>query len=64
MGRAVMLHLRTCVAECHRCGASTVLLELVVRAVCRGEFDDWEGPAARHTLDADGCPERDAERDL
>ena len=44
--------------------ASTVLLELVVRAVCRGEFDDWEGPAARHTLDADGCPERDAERDL
>lgn len=42
---------------------AAVLLGLVVRAVRRGEFDDWEGPAARHYLDADGCPERDAERD-
>jgi len=40
-----------------------VLLFLVLRAVRRGEFDDWEGPAARHFLDADSCPERDAERE-
>ncbi len=37
-----------------------VLLALVLRGVWRGDFDDWEGPAARHHLDADGCPERDA----
>jgi cbb3-type cytochrome oxidase maturation protein len=36
-----------------------VLLALVVRAVMRGEFDDWEGPAARHFLDDDSDPERD-----
>ena len=41
---------------------AAVLLVLVVRAVRRGEFDDWEGPAARHFLDADGCPEREGER--
>ncbi len=43
---------------------AALLLGLVIRAVRRGEFDDWEGPAARHYLDADGCPEREAERDL
>jgi cbb3-type cytochrome oxidase maturation protein len=40
-----------------------VLVALVIRAVRRGEFDDWEGPAARHFLDADECPEREAERE-
>ena len=39
------------------------LVALVVRAARRGEFDDWEGPAARHFLDRDVCPERDDERD-
>jgi len=39
-----------------------VLLALVVRAVRRGEFDDWEGPAARHHLDDDAQPERPGER--
>lgn len=38
------------------------LLGLVLRAVRRGEFDDWEGPAARHLLDDDVLPERDADR--
>lgn len=38
------------------------LLWLVLRAVRRGEFDDWEGPAARHFLDDDTRPERDADR--
>ena len=33
------------------------LLALVVRAVSRGDFDDWEGPAARHFLDDDHEPE-------
>jgi cbb3-type cytochrome oxidase maturation protein len=37
------------------------LLALVVRAVSRGDFDDWEGPAARHFLDDDQAPE--VERD-
>jgi cbb3-type cytochrome oxidase maturation protein len=41
---------------------AVILLVLVLRAVRRGEYDDWEGPAARHYLDADACPERDAER--
>jgi cbb3-type cytochrome oxidase maturation protein len=41
---------------------AAVLLWLVLRAVLRGDFDDWEGPAARHFLDEDGCPERDDER--
>lgn len=35
------------------------LLGLVVRAVLRGDFDDWEGPAARHLLDDDDAPEVD-----
>jgi len=38
-----------------------VLLALVLRAVRRGDFDDWEGPAARHSLDDDSSPEREAE---
>jgi cbb3-type cytochrome oxidase maturation protein len=37
------------------------LLWLVIRAVRRGDFDDWEGPAARHLLDDDRAPERDGE---
>ena len=37
------------------------LLALVVRAVQRGDFDDWEGPAARHLLDEDADPEVDPE---
>jgi cbb3-type cytochrome oxidase maturation protein len=36
------------------------LLALVLRAVGRGDFDDWEGPAARHLLDDDRDPEQDA----
>ena len=43
---------------------AAVLLWLVLRAVLRGDFDDWEGPAARHFLDEDGCPERDDERSM
>lgn len=34
-----------------------VLLALVVRAARRGEYDDWEGPAARALLDDDATPE-------
>ena len=41
-------------------GIGGVLLALVVAAVRRGDFDDWEGPAARHFLDDDRAPERDA----
>ena len=37
------------------------LLGLVLAAVRRGDFDDWEGPAARHLLDDDRAPERDDE---
>jgi cbb3-type cytochrome oxidase maturation protein len=37
------------------------LLALVVRAVARGDFDDWEGPAARHFLDDDHEPEVEGE---
>jgi cbb3-type cytochrome oxidase maturation protein len=39
------------------------LLALVVRAALRGDFDDWEGPAARHFLDDDSDPECDPEAD-
>ena len=39
------------------------LLALVVRAVSRGDFDDWEGPAARHFLDDDHAPEVEGEAD-
>jgi cbb3-type cytochrome oxidase maturation protein len=38
---------------------AAVLLFLVVRVVRAGGFDDWEGPAARHWLDEDTCPERE-----
>ena len=37
------------------------LLALVLRAVSQGDFDDIEGPAARHFLDDDRAPE--VERD-
>ena len=37
------------------------LLGLVIRAVLRGDFDDWEGPSARHMLDDDASPEIDAD---
>lgn len=37
------------------------LLGLVIRAVLRGDFDDWEGPSARHMLDDDAAPEVEAE---
>ncbi|NNL65130.1 MAG: cbb3-type cytochrome oxidase assembly protein CcoS [Myxococcales bacterium] len=39
---------------------AAVLLWLVVRSVRAGDFDDWEGPAARHLFDDDRCPERNA----
>jgi cbb3-type cytochrome oxidase maturation protein len=39
------------------------LLALVLRGVRRGEFDDWEGPAARHFLDDDRAPEVEGEHD-
>jgi hypothetical protein len=32
----------------------------VLRAVRRGELDDMDGPAERHALDDDRCPERTA----
>ena len=35
------------------------LLGLVLRAASRVDFDDWEGPAARHFLDDDRAPEVD-----
>jgi len=37
-----------------------VLVALVVRAARRGEYDDWEGPAARMIFDDDSNPEREA----
>jgi cbb3-type cytochrome oxidase maturation protein len=40
---------------------AAVLLGLVIRAVRRGDFDDWEGPAARHFLDDDRAPEQDGD---
>jgi len=40
---------------------SASLLWLVVRAVRRGDFDDFEGPATRMLADDDRCPERRAE---
>jgi len=36
-----------------------VLVALVVRAARRGEYDDWEGPAARMSFDDDSVPERE-----
>ena len=35
------------------------LVALVVAAALRGEFDDWQGPAARAVLDDDATPELD-----
>jgi cbb3-type cytochrome oxidase maturation protein len=40
------------------------LLLLVIRAVRQGDFDDWEGPAARHHYDDDRTPEREGEIDV
>jgi cbb3-type cytochrome oxidase maturation protein len=40
---------------------AAVFLFLVVRAARRGEFDDWEGPAWRHSFDDDSTPERESE---
>lgn len=37
-----------------------LLLCLVVRAARRGDYDDWEGPAARALLDDDATPELEA----
>jgi nitrogen fixation-related uncharacterized protein len=39
---------------------AAALTALVVRAAARGEFEDWEGPAARAVLDDDSTPEREA----
>ena len=38
---------------------AAALLALVVRAARRGDYDDWEGPAARAQLDDDTTPERE-----
>jgi len=38
-----------------------VLLALVVRAVHRGDYDDWEGPAHRMLYDEDSVPEIEGE---
>ena len=40
-----------------------VLLALVVRAARRGEYDDWEGPAARMVFDDDTDPEIERTRE-
>jgi cbb3-type cytochrome oxidase maturation protein len=40
---------------------AATLLALVVRAARRGEYDDWEGPAARMLHDDDSTPEFDGE---
>ena len=39
--------------------AAGILLVLVIRSVRAGDFDDWEGPAARLHHDNDECPELD-----
>lgn len=36
---------------------AAALLWLVLRAVREGQFEDWEGPAARHLFDDDRTPE-------
>jgi cbb3-type cytochrome oxidase maturation protein len=38
-----------------------ILLFLVIRAVREGQFEDWEGPAARHLFDDDRTPEVEGE---
>lgn len=40
-----------------------VLLALVVRAVHRGDYDDWEGPAHRMLYDEDSVPEIEGDAD-
>jgi cbb3-type cytochrome oxidase maturation protein len=40
---------------------AATLLALVLRAARRGDYDDWEGPAARMLHDDDRCPEREGE---
>jgi cbb3-type cytochrome oxidase maturation protein len=37
-----------------------VLVALVLRAARRGDYDDWEGPAARVIYDDDSTPERES----
>jgi cbb3-type cytochrome oxidase maturation protein len=39
------------------------MLVLVIRAAREGQFDDWEGPAARHQADDDCTPELERSRD-
>jgi cbb3-type cytochrome oxidase maturation protein len=39
------------------------LLAIVIHAVRRGAFDDWEGPAHRVVLDDDRVPEREGPGD-
>ena len=39
---------------------AAVLVAMVVRHARSGGFDDWEGPAWRHTFDDDRTPEREA----
>jgi cbb3-type cytochrome oxidase maturation protein len=36
---------------------AATLLFLVIRAARAGEYDDWEGPAARMLYDDDSTPE-------
>lgn len=43
---------------------AATLVGLVIHAVRRGGFDDWDGPAWRHHFDDDREPERDASRDV
>ena len=40
---------------------AAALLWLVVRAAREGQFEDWEGPAARHLFDDDRTPEVEGE---
>jgi cbb3-type cytochrome oxidase maturation protein len=40
---------------------AATLVALVVRAARRGEYDDWEGPAARMLHDDDSQPELEGE---
>lgn len=40
---------------------AAALLFLVVRAAREGQFEDWEGPAARHLFDDDANPEVEGE---
>ena len=42
---------------------SAVLLALVIRAAREGQFEDWEGPAARMIHDDDRTPEREGDPD-